>query len=119
MVTLFAVVLKLLRKVFHLSHRGKTKRKIWEVAVVAVLADGGGGRGRGVTKNKRQHETWPLVIFIFSVPCPERFIDIVKISLALAAFLLVVYTVKCMWVMLKCIVAGLVSPVNTREIFAQ
>jgi hypothetical protein len=77
------------------------------------------GGGRGVAKNKRQHETWPLVIFISSVPCPERFIDIVKISLTLAAFLLVVYgrmyvgNVKmyCGWPGLTC--------QYTREIFAQ
>jgi hypothetical protein len=59
---LFAVVLKLLRKIFHLSHRRKTKRKIREVAVVTALADGGGLPETNVSM-KRGH--WSSLFFLF------------------------------------------------------
>jgi hypothetical protein len=62
---LFAVVLKLLRKIFHLSHRRKTKRKIWEVAVVTALAGGGGGEGLPETNVSMKRGHWSSLFFLF------------------------------------------------------
>ncbi len=65
MITLFAVVLKLLRKIFHLSHRGNTNRKISEVAVVTVLADVGGGGGLPNTNVGMKRGHWSSLFFLF------------------------------------------------------
>ena len=98
---LIAVVLKLLRKIFHLSHRRKTKRKIWEVAVVTALAD-----GLNVSM-KRGH--WSSLFFLFHALNDLSILWKYHLLWSLFCWLC---TVECMWVMLKCIVAGLVSPVN-------